>query len=321
MAHDAAYHWPPELMALLTDTIPLLCRSKDDVVNFLRGAGTNEALLGRFRQQLAVDRSAVSKYEIAREVIRQLNEQGDQSLGVRRALLRRVTEFEDFSTCWPDDQLKARGLVGQIRQVVGVKDSFTRMQQERDREREAHLADRRAAEDERRRRSALYSDLRAQIAALFSMGDAQKRGLELEALLNRVFALDGIGVRESFTLWLEDGEAAEQIDGVVELDGQTFLVEVKWWAKPLDVNPVSRHLVRLMGRPDVSGLMISASGYSAPAVAECERFLTHKVMVLGELRELVLLLEREKSVADWLREKTRRAKLDRRPYTVLDVDF
>ncbi|MFJ6380397.1 hypothetical protein ACIQI7_10405 [Kitasatospora sp. NPDC092039] len=43
--------------------------------------------------------------------------------------------------------------------------------------------------------------------------------------------------------------------------------------------------------------------------------------LLSELRELVLLLEREESLADWLREKTRRAKLDRRPYTVLDVDF
>ncbi|MEZ0096012.1 restriction system protein [Streptacidiphilus sp. EB129] len=321
MVHDAAYHWPPELMALLTDTIPLLCRSKDDVINFLRGAGTSQALLVRFREQLAVDRGAVSKYKITRDVIGQLNEQGDRGLGVRRALLRRVTEFDDFSTCWPDDQLKARGLVAQIRDIVGVKDSFTRMQQERDREREAHVAARRAAEDKRRRRNVLYAELRAQISNLFGMEDTHKRGLELESLLNRVFSLDGIGIRESFTLRLEDGEAAEQIDGVVELDGQIYLVEVKWWAKPLDINPVSRHLVRVINRAGVNGLMISASGYSSPAVQECERFLVHRVMVLGELRELVLLLEREASLGDWLRQKTQMAKLDRRPYAVLDVDF
>ncbi|MFC5664434.1 hypothetical protein ACFP3U_15745 [Kitasatospora misakiensis] len=59
----------------------------------------------------------------------------------------------------------------------------------------------------------------------------------------------------------------------------------------------------------------------SPAVAECERFLALKVMVLGELRELVLLLEREESLADWLRQKTRNAKLDRRPHTLLGVDF
>lgn len=321
MVHDAAYHWPPELMALLTDTIPLLCRSKDDVVNFLRGAGTSEALLGRIREQLALDRGVVSKYKITRDVIGQLNEQGDQGLGVRRALLRRVTEFDDFSTCWPDDQLKARGLVAQIRDVVGVKDSFTRMQQERDQEREAHVAARRATEDKLRRRGALYADLRTQISNLFGMEDTHKRGLELESLLNRIFSLDGIGIREAFTLRLEDGEAAEQIDGVVELDGQIYLVEVKWWAKPLDINPISRHLVRVINRAGVSGLMISASGYSSPAVQECERFLVHGVMVLGELRELVLLLEREESLGSWLRQKTRMAKLERRPYAVLDVDF
>jgi len=101
MTHDDAYHWPPELMALLTDTIPLLCRSKDDVLSFLRGAGTSESLLVGYRRQLAADRGAVSKYRIVREVIASLNEQGDQGLGVRRALLRRVTEFEDYSTCWP----------------------------------------------------------------------------------------------------------------------------------------------------------------------------------------------------------------------------
>ncbi|MFI1034667.1 hypothetical protein [Streptomyces sp. NPDC020951] len=230
-------------MALLTDTIPLLCRSKDDVVNFLRGAGTSEALLGRIREQLALDRGVVSKYKITRDVIGQLNEQGDQGLGVRRALLRRVTEFDDFSTCWPDDQLKARGLVAQIRDVVGVKDSFTRMQQERDQEREAHVAARRATEDKLRRRGALYADLRTQISNLFGMEDTHKRGLELESLLNRIFSLDGIGIREAFTLRLEDGEAAEQIDGVVELDGQIYLVEVKWWAKPLDINPIRRRFI------------------------------------------------------------------------------
>ncbi|MHA6764059.1 restriction endonuclease [Streptacidiphilus sp. PAMC 29251] len=301
MTHDDAYHWPPELMALLTDTIPLLCRSKDDVLSFLRGAGTSESLLVGYRRQLAADRGAVSKYRILREVIASLNEQGDQGLGVRRALLRRVTEFEDYSTCWPADQLKARGLVAEIRRVVGVKDSFTRMQNERDQEREAQLAHRHAAETELRKRRELYTDLRKQVAVLFAMENPRQRGMELEKVLNVVFALDGIGIRESFTLRTEDGEAAEQIDGVVELDGRTYLVEVKWWAKPLDVNPVSRHLVRIMTRADVHGLMISASGYTAPAVEECVRFLTHGVMILGELRELVLLLEREASLGDWPR--------------------
>jgi len=100
---DDPYHWPPEVLALLIDVIPLLCRSKEDVLSFLRGAGVPETLLVGFRRQLAVDRDSVKKYAIVRTVLTQLNEQGDQGLGARRAVLRRVTEFEDFSTCWPAD--------------------------------------------------------------------------------------------------------------------------------------------------------------------------------------------------------------------------
>jgi len=71
----------------------------------------------------------------------------------------------------------------------------------------------------------------------------------------------------------EDGTAAEQIDGVVELDGVQYLVEIKWWADPLGMDPVSRHLVRGYWRAGVGGILISASTFTYPAIKECERAL------------------------------------------------
>ena len=53
-------------------------------------------------------------------------------------------EFESFDLCWPEDQLKAKGVVTTIREAVNAKDSFTRMKQERDAEREQTLGHRRA---------------------------------------------------------------------------------------------------------------------------------------------------------------------------------
>lgn len=35
------FHYPPEIFNLLVDTIPLLCRSKRDVIGFFQGAGVN----------------------------------------------------------------------------------------------------------------------------------------------------------------------------------------------------------------------------------------------------------------------------------------
>ena len=80
MTTDDPYHWPPELMSMLIDTIPLLCRSKDDVIGFLRGSGTPEALLTPWRQSLVTNRDAVKKHAIVRAVLTTMNEQGDRGL-------------------------------------------------------------------------------------------------------------------------------------------------------------------------------------------------------------------------------------------------
>ncbi len=150
-------HYPPELKKRLIDTIPLLCRSKPDVVSFLRGCGVPEAMLAGVARQVAINPKSISKYQIVRPVLDQLNDQyrqgNDRALGPLREITRRVIEFESFAACWPDDQLKAKGLVAEIRDMVGVKDAFTRMDQERDRKRAARLAESNArAEQVRRRR-------------------------------------------------------------------------------------------------------------------------------------------------------------------------
>lgn len=36
---EIIHHYPPEILSLLVDTIPLLCRSKNDVLIFFKGAG------------------------------------------------------------------------------------------------------------------------------------------------------------------------------------------------------------------------------------------------------------------------------------------
>ncbi len=54
----------------------------------------------------------------------------------------------------------------------------------------------------------------------------------------------------------------EQIDGVIELDGELNLVEIKWWSVPLGAGEVSHHLVRVFNRGHLRGIFISASARS-----------------------------------------------------------
>jgi restriction system protein len=317
---DDPYHYPPELFNLLVDVIPLLCRSKQDVVDFLRGGGTPNTVLAVPRQRLAADRASISKYEIVRIVLTALNEQGDPAILPRRQILRRVVEFEQFSACWPGDQLKARGLIAEVRSLVNVRDSFTRMEQERARERSERVAERRAGEMRDLEAVQQKQELHRRLTRLYTESNPHQRGIELERLMNELFKQDGLLIRESFVLRHENGQAMEQIDGVIEYVGIPYIVEVKWWAEPLGVDAISRHLVRVYGRAGVGGLFISASTFARPAIEECKRALSQRVFVLAELSELILLLEQRGDLSLWMRDKVRKATVERVPLFRPGVD-
>lgn len=313
---QAGYHYPPELFQLLVDTIPRLCRSKRDVLLFFRGAGVKESMLRDLEERLADDAPSINKFDMVRTLLARLNEAGDAVLGERRTLLQRVHDFEDFSTCWDNDRLAAQGLVGQIRQVVNVKDSFTRMRHEREEEARKHRdASRREAEAVRQKRETL-DGIRRDLAQLFTMEDARKRGILLEDVLNRFFQTDGILVRESFTRAGEPGQGViEQIDGVVELEGDIYLVEMKWLKAPVGPGDVAQHLVRVFGRHSSRGIFISYSAYTEAAIRTCKDSLAKAVVVLCTLEEFVLLMESDKGLRDFLKEKVHGAIIDKEPLT------
>ncbi len=282
---------------------------------FFKGAGVPRAITADFRQKLATDRSSVNKYEIVREVLVRLNDKGEASLRERREVLKRVIEFEDFSTCWPADQLKAKGLVAEIRRVVDVKDSFGRMRQEQEAERKKRLEEEKRKLATQNERKAKLEQVKKDLYALFGLADPQKRGKQVEDVLNRLFQTAGILVREAFTRVASTGEGVvEQIDGVIELDGEIYLVEMKWWDKPLGTGEVSQHLVRVFSRNCARGLLISYSGFTDPAVTICKESLARMVVVMCGLQEIVQLLERQDDMAEFLRKKVRAAVIDKNPH-------
>lgn len=133
----------------------------------------------------------------------------------------------------------------------------------------------------------------------------QKRGIILEEVLNNLFEVYGILVRESFTLVKEEGEGiSEQVDGVIEIEGNLYFVEMKWTKDPIDVNPISRHLVRIYHRGHSRGIFISASEYTQPAISVCKEALQKTVLTLCSLQEIVNLLDKEKELVPFLKEKS-----------------
>lgn len=262
---DIVFQYPPDLMSLLIDAIPCLCRGKKDVLLFFKGAGVGVQFTQDLQQQLRVNRDGLKKHEMVRTVLTRLNERGERTLRERREVLKRVVEFEDFSSCWPDDQLKGKGLVAEIRKLINVKDSFTRMSQER----EAESRERREAAETKRKaiqqkRQALQS-LKDELFGLFALTDAWTRRKKLESVLNRLFKASDILVREAFTLRGNESQGVvEQIDGVVEIDGHLYLVEMKWWDQALGPGEVAQHQVRVFTRGQARGIFISSSPTPRP---------------------------------------------------------
>lgn len=266
--------------------------------------------------QLKSDTKSLNKYQIARQVLEKLNARGDSGLAARREVIKRIVEFEEFSTCWPENQLKAKGLVTDIRKVVNVKDSFTKMKQERDSERQAVIERARAEQEAANAKRNQIHSIRDRLNALFAMDDKPNaRGKELESVLNDLFRAYGILLKEDFKRRdLDSPTALEQIDGVILLDGTVHLVEMKWLKNPVGVADFAPHLVRLFARANAHGIFISSSDYTEPVIKECTSALSQKTMFLCSLKEFVFLLQREDDLLTLLRTKSQAAIAEKKPF-------
>jgi restriction system protein len=119
------------------------------------------------------------------------------------------------------------GLVTRVGEAVNIKDSFTRLQQEYESRLEEENKKRKLDEEARlkqldqKRQS--RKNIRLELITLCQETDARRRGKQLEEVLNRLFASEGILVKESFTIQGENGEGViQQIDGAVEINSHLY---------------------------------------------------------------------------------------------------
>ena len=313
---ESEYHYPPEIFNLLVDTIPLLCRSKNDVIIFFKGAGVSETHLNDLQKRVQSSREGINKYEISRTILQRINEKGDSELRTRREVIKRIVEFEEFSTCWPNDQMKAKGCVAELRKLVNVKDSFTKMNHERKREKETRVADSKKTTDQKNAKRREIETLKQDLFSLFTMeNEPQKRGKQLEKVLNGLFQAYGILIKEDFKRKSPDCPGViEQIDGIVEFEGNIYIVEMKWVKEPIGVDKIAPHLVRLFNRGDARAIFITSDGYTKPAIAECREVLSQKTIVLCTLQEIVFLLENQGDLVQLLKHKVSVATGDKEPF-------
>jgi hypothetical protein len=102
--------------------------------------------------------------------------------------------------------------------------------------------------------------LREEFVRLSAEKDRSKAGLALEPFLNRLFDLYQLRPRQPFRV------VGEQIDGSFELDGQIYLLELKWEKDALPEADLLVFRGKIEGKSTFTrGVFIALNDISSPA--------------------------------------------------------
>lgn len=129
----------------------------------------------------------------------------------------------------------------------------------------------------------------------------QQRGFAFERFLNGLFVEFGLAPRGSFRL------QGEQIDGSLEFEGNTYLIEAKWQLTPVGQAELLVFHGKVGGKATWSrGLFISVGGFSEDGLAAFSRGRPSNLIGMNG-QDLYFILEGEMPLSEALRLKTRRA--------------
>lgn len=147
----------------------------------------------------------------------------------------------------------------------------------------------------------LRPKLRQKLIALQKLDDKQERGYAFEVLLNEFFAAFGLNPRDPFKL------TGEQIDGSVDVSGNTYLVEARW----RNAQANNADLLVFHGKVDGKatwsrGIFISYSGFTADGLEAFRRGRsTNMIAMTGE--DLYFVLDGKIGLKELIEVKARRA--------------
>lgn len=127
------------------------------------------------------------------------------------------------------------------------------------------------------------------------------RGFAFERFLQELFEVSGLCPRPPFRL------VGEQIDGSLEIDADTYLVEAKWQDELTSQSDLLVFREKVESKSSWSrGLFISYSGFTDEGLQAFARGRSTNIIGMSG-QDLYLILEGEISLADAIRRKARRA--------------
>lgn len=151
----------------------------------------------------------------------------------------------------------------------------------------------------RSNRSRELETLKKDFLALHEVADRSRAGLELERILNRLFALHDLMPRDSFRV------TGEQIDGSFELDHEVYLLEAKWTSEPCPESDLLVFRGKIEGKSKYTrGVFVSINGISREGAIAIVQGKQPCFFVIDGY-DLMMLLEDNMGLTEFLRKRHR----------------
>lgn len=216
-------------------------------------------------------------------------------------LLQEVSNFNDFSHLkyWDekgDLTKRAKDCVLKLRnQTKGYFDAIEELKKAEER-RENNI--------EKVKKTIYFAeklnDLKLTFFEIASNSNHQKRGFQLEKLLNEIFRLFDLDPKASFKI------IGEQIDGSFTFDSHDYLLEAKWQKEPINASDLYVFGSKIAGKlKNTLGLFISLDGFSKESTQTSNPVV--KSMILMDGQDLMYILDGRISLNEMIFIKKRHA--------------
>jgi hypothetical protein len=241
------------------------------------------------------------KRAVASELVSILAANEDRYQDVALELIEELARFDErFPKLarLDDGASKVEGAQSALAEIRNLTRTNRKLLEERDELRQRIEDDQKAAELQRTL-DAVLAELLTEFLAMFAAADPHDRGIRLEKLLSRLFALYDLNPRASYNL------DHEQVDGAFTFNTDHYLLEAKWWKKALEPRELNHFRAIVESKAaNTLGLCVAVNGFTAGALAKHSE---RSPLVLMDGADLHAILDNRISLPEALERKRRHA--------------
>ena len=284
---NASKKLAPGAYSALSEALAVIYWNKRAFESFLRTA------LREHPNLVAQLNFSETKREVASRLVDQLAANERQYQAVTVGLMLEVSGMDSFPNLRGQDD--SEHLIAKAKEAVAELKSWTKKHQE-------FITEHAMVEEERAKAAAKSANsralaqklegLKATFYELHAASNPQQRGRDFELWLNELFILFDLLPRRAFVL------QGEQIDGAFTHDTDNYIVEARWWKKPVERADLAVFETKVRGKgKNALGLFVSVNGFTSGAL---NAYRTSTPFIVMEGSHLLAVLEQRIALDDLL---------------------